>query len=546
MSNTHEAFKERDVKEILKRKSKYQRLLKFIRKLTNKESYSLENKNNSFLVYPCIEDKKTLDALLIRFEFSLPKKEYNYISILVTEELKSTLKSYREDIYFITSDSLDATLEKDIILIHDMSYLPLSILRNAHKIKIIDNIYFSDIEAEVMRKIFYYTFTKKEQETYIELSKKNFSNLMIKHSKKTKAYCFTTGPSFDTYKSINFDKNALKVICNSIVKNSDFLHHIGGADILTFADPVFHFGPSDYAETFRKDAINFIKENDAYIIVPDYNVPLLLSHYPSIKNNLIGMAADNPRFNFPSLENFSIKGSANILTLFMIPLASSIVDEVYMFGADGRNKEEKYFWKHSSTAQYNEKMESAFITHPSFFRDRDYEDYYDVHCSFLENLIIHGESKEKTYATISKSFIPVLEKRFFNLHLTREENMKNLNTIKNISRDEIETQNSNLNFAKELNNLYKHINYLKDNNYKIAIYGYGIIGKIFEKELQKQVTVICDKTQESVSMLKNNCPPKDLEKYNFDKLVICVLGREKEIIKTLDIDDNKIYQITVN
>lgn len=546
MSDKNIAYSERNITDILKRKDKYLRLKQFIMKQRKLFSFSPENSKNNFVLYPAIENENLLKNIIKRLDFSLPKKDNPYISIAINKKLKNKNLNIREDIKLIDEEFLKQEFKNSIILVHDIKSISFSILKHAHKIEIIDNQYFSDIEAETMRKIFFYSFDEKEKENFLELSKNNFQEFIKTNKNKNKAYCFTSGPSFDDYKKINIDKNSLKVVCNSIIKNEEFLKYIGSADILTFADPVFHFGPSEYAETFRKDVINFLERNEAYAIIPDYNLPLMLQHYPNLSNKLIGMPALNKDFNFPSIENFYVKGSANILTLFMIPIASTISNKIFLIGADGRKKEEKYFWKHSSSAQYDDKMESVFLTHPSFFRDRNYEDYYEQHCSFLENLISYGESLNKIYFSLTPSYIPVLKERFYEKNKTEDENIHNIKEIQYKNKSEILRKKENFEFAKKINILYKHIEYLKENNFKLALYGYGIIGKLIKDALEKQVIVISDKDINLAITLKNYCPPEKLNNHNFDKLVICVLGREQQIIDTLNIEPSKIYILDLN
>ena len=102
-----------------------------------------------------------------------------------------------------------------------------------------------------------------------------------------------------------------------------------GVDLLAFADPVFHFGPSIYTEKFLKDVKLLVERHDTFIVVPENSMPLLLAHYPELKHNLIGMPT-KVNFNTPSIENFYIKGSANILTLFMIPLATAVAKNIFV------------------------------------------------------------------------------------------------------------------------------------------------------------------------------------------------------------------------
>lgn len=102
--------------------------------------------------------------------------------------------------------------------------------------------------------------------------------------------------------------------------------------------------------------------------------------------------------------------------------------------------------------------------------------------------------------------------------------------------------NNNLVFSKNINSLYTHIQYFKKYKHKIAIYGNGLIGNIIARELKEQIVVIVDKAKDSSSQYAKVCTPQELNNYKFDKLVICVLGREEEIINSLDIDKDKVFE----
>ena len=106
--------------------------------------------------------------------------------------------------------------------------------------------------------------------------------------------------------------------------------------------------------------------------------------------------------------------TGNILTLLMLPLAASLTDKIYIVGADGRKKEEKYFWKHNKSAQLNDEMESAYMTHPSFFRDRSYAGYYDLHCSIVSDMVNLLDEQGKKVVCLTESHIPSFKDRFNN------------------------------------------------------------------------------------------------------------------------------------
>lgn len=211
---------------------------------------------------------------------------------------------------------------------------------------------------------------------------------------------------------MNFNYNdGVAIVCNSMVKNQELLEYLK-PKLLSFADPVLYFSSNKYTAEFMNKMLETVEKFNCYIVIPENNMPLLLTHYPQLAPYVIGLEARNTKeYNFPTVTDFFVKGSSNILTLYMLPIASAFANEIYIIGADGRQKSDKYFWKHNSASQFNDLMEAVFETHPSFFRDRIYTDYYDEHCEFMKNLIEYGEKCGKRYYTLTPSYIPILQNR---------------------------------------------------------------------------------------------------------------------------------------
>lgn len=548
--NDHEAYKEKDLKTIEEKKNIYNNFLEFKKKIFK----PTENQNNIHLIYPVINEVTILEEILHKLSFSLPSSKEISIIVPIDNSLRNTDLSFYSNEYknitYIEEDKIENYISNNIILIHSMKDLNnFQVLEKASRIEIIDKEYFSDIEAETLRNLYYRTLTSESKNIFTEISKENFEKFRLRNIHKKQAFCFTTGPSFDSYSNFIFPKNSLIVICNSIVKNDSFIKYMKEIDLITFADPVFHFGPSDYAEIFRKDVLNLLKTSEAYISVPEINVPLMIKHYPELKNRIIGIKSESV-WNLPSKKKLYVKNTSNILTLLMIPLASSVADTIFILGADGRNSNEKYFWNHSSSAQYTDYMETVFKAHPSFFRDRVYEDYYKEHCKTLENLIQYGEFLGKVYLSITKSFIPALENRWIDFNLPKNELLNKIELIRDKNKEiyqkeetPVSLEDLNKDFAMKMNCLYAHIQKIKNSKAKIAIYGNGLVGNLIAKEIKNQVVVICDQNPNSKSELSKVCLPNELENFDFDFLVISVLGRESTIIKNLNIDKNKILTI---
>ncbi|MXV17415.1 hypothetical protein [Hufsiella ginkgonis] len=295
-----------------------------------------------------------------------------------------------------------------ILLTHFRDIFNLNVLKNIGKIEIVDPYFFSYVESITWQNLFFNAMSSDQVTYYREFSLANFKQMSKDLGTKNSAVCFVTGPSFDTYKQYDLSSFDLKIICNSVVKNEEFLEYVGGADILAFADPVFHFGPSKYAASFREQMVKIVKKYHCYVFVPIKALPLILKEVAGLEHLFIGIDYVKKGFNFPSAENLSIKDNGNVLTNLMLPLSSVFATSIYIFGADGRNKSESYFWNHSKSAQFGDLMETAFQTHPSFFRDRVYTEYYDQHCKTVEELLQFGRDRGKDYHTITPSFIPAL------------------------------------------------------------------------------------------------------------------------------------------
>ena len=548
----HEAYDEKDFMAIEARKKDYDNFMSFFRKspLSEKQVHSFTH-----VLYPAIDNLDILEDLQNSLMFALPETDNISIKIPLSDVIDINKVQKYNSISYIHEKDIERTLEGSVVLIHNMSSVEnFHIFKDTLRVEIIDKEYFSDVEAETLRKLFYKTISPERKREYSEVSKANFIRFRKKNIRKKEAFCFTTGPSFDNYKEFDFSKNSLKIICNSIVKNNEFIDYIGGVDLITFGDPVFHFGPSSYAKNFREDVIKLVKKSEAYIIIPEVNVPLMLHHYPELYDKLIGLGGGE-KFNFPNTDNFYIKNTANILTLMMIPLASTIADTIFIMGADGRKEDEKYFWKHSKSAQYNGNMEDAFKAHPSFFRDRDYKDYYQEHCQILNNLISYGESLGKVYVSMTKSYIPVLKKNwidfnkgdenvFFEIEERRDKNRSNSKGEANLNSNS--TQSVNYDFALKMNVLYGYIDKLKESNTKIALYGNGLVGQMIAREIKEQLVVVVDQNRgNGFTEFGPLCLPNEIKNYDFDILVITVLGREKNIIDNIDVDINKIYVIDI-
>jgi hypothetical protein len=276
---------------------------------------------------------------------------------------------------------------------------------------IVDPWFYSTVESVAWARLNYRFMPQAKRDALRHLSQDNFARCLHRWAGAQQAFVFATGPSLEHATSIDIGECDVRIVCNSIVRNAQLLSHIRPS-ILVFADPVFHFGPSRYAATFRDHAVAAIARHDCFCVVPEAQMGLLLAHFPQVEHRLIGMPLRRKSaWNFPSEDRFYVRDTGNILTTLMLPLASALARQVPILGADGRARGERYFWRHSTQSQFGELMNSAVEAHPSFFRDRIYARYYRTHCRELEHQLAYGERKGVRYLAVTPSHIPALAAR---------------------------------------------------------------------------------------------------------------------------------------
>lgn len=419
------AYADRDLEFIKKREriyTTYSKLRGGYRKILNYKNKQIKQ----ILLYPTIKEERDLSNVLNRIAWYIPFRKDLKVFIPVADTLSNVAiksltppenqmpylnKFVLDHVNLIREKDIKRYFQSDALLVHKWKYLSdKNIMIRLHKTFVVDEDFFRSIEADTYRNLCYNTLPTYEISELKRLSMENFQRMQEINKGKEIAYCFATGPSFDKYKDFNYAENSFKVICNTAVKNNDFLNFIT-PDLLAFADPVWHFGLSKYADVFRESVRNVVDKYDCFVIVPEMSAPLILSHYPQLKKNIIGLKWGTT-INFPTVEKFWTYMGGGVLTAFMLPVASSISKEIYILGADGRTPDEKYISKHSKNAQFSDLMETCFNTHPSVFRDVDYEDQYEDYCKKVEYLIRYGEKLGKKYCSLTPSYIPALRKRY--------------------------------------------------------------------------------------------------------------------------------------
>jgi hypothetical protein len=226
-----------------------------------------------------------------------------------------------------------------------------------------------------------------------------------------KAFLLATGPSAKDVDAEDVSAD-LRITCNSAVRDKDLLGEFR-PNVIAFADRVFHFGPSRYAAAFRRDLLAAVELTDATLVTTDLWAGPLLAHLPELRDRTAVLPfRSGVNWHWPTLDEPWVRGTGNILSALMLPVAFALAENVTMAGCDGRTPGEHYFWRHNKDTQYaDDLMQSAFATHPAFFAGRSYTDYYEKHCRELEELCSDAEADGKTIFGVTPSHIPALRKR---------------------------------------------------------------------------------------------------------------------------------------
>ncbi|EKH0751222.1 glycosyltransferase family 2 protein, partial [Campylobacter coli] len=322
-----------------------------------------------------------------------------------------------------------------IFLTNDLMFRELSIFKKKYNLSI--EIIRIDHERLSYADSFFLRFGEKIPnlyEKYKQISKNKILSL-IKPLKTNKIYLFGTGPN--SKYAFDYDySDGLVIACNSMVINKDIIVKLK-PKIFVIADPIFHAGPSSYAAEFRQNLIEMFIVNPCVIVVPLRDYHIYSTYLPSFMIDFLVPiffkipSIDESPFYIDILKYFEVKTTNNILTLFQLPLAASLGNEIYIIGCDGRPKsKDSYFWSHNDKVQIINKMDVIKVVHKGFFKIK-YNEYYDKHMYFIKNLVKTIEKHGKQIINLTPSYIPPLQKRISDLILetNRQKNICDLSII---------------------------------------------------------------------------------------------------------------------
>ena len=293
------------------------------------------------------------------------------------------------------------SLKRALILVHAASGTGRIVARG-HRARVMDETACGKTAIMTAARLSYADLLpSKSRRALVRLAASRTMSLRSWLQKFRGCQLFGTGPSIERVHSgwvaeHRSDRPVLRIACNSIVSDASLMETIR-PHILTYGDPAFHFGDSEYAQTFRADVrVWMARCPELRLVVPLEFFPLIEDELAEFGARVVPCRLGLPR-SFDPLA-FQRRGNllrtGNIATSAMIPLGVVAGSTMEVFGFDGRASSDERFWAHSPRAQYGHLYASVMESHPSFFRDTSFVGYYEEHCRRLaasfERVEVHG------------------------------------------------------------------------------------------------------------------------------------------------------------
>jgi glycosyltransferase involved in cell wall biosynthesis len=247
-----------------------------------------------------------------------------------------------------------------------------------------------------------------------KLFSENLSSYLKSISHYDKCHLICNGPSLGSVDPIIFEKGHA-IVCNTILCNENITQH-ATISLECFADPIFHFGFSKYADDFRQVVTNALRHNDSYIAIPRKYFFLFTLLFADFIDRLIPVEyAKKDNFNLDLTQDNVIKATANVLTFLMVPLAATTRQEMFVYGVDGRPTEnDSYFWGHDPKSQLSvQKMDDIKQAHPSFFKISFNDDYYYNHLNECNQIVTQLTTMGRSFNVVTPSFIEAFSARHY-------------------------------------------------------------------------------------------------------------------------------------
>lgn len=225
----------------------------------------------------------------------------------------------------------------------------------------------------------------------------------------SKVYVFGTGPSIERAFGHDFS-DGYRIVCNTMIKNAELMEQIK-PHFMVAGDGIYHFGVSRYACRFRRDLERFLSSHRCLLILPEGYYDNFLYHNENLAEFTLPVPYTARRTNLRMKEVLETKFQHNILNQLLLPLASSLCDNIFLLGFDGRKADDQHFWKSADSVNYEDLKVHHQKAHPGFFSGVDYPQYANLQSECAEKIISLGERMGKKYYCMNESSNAALQRR---------------------------------------------------------------------------------------------------------------------------------------
>ena len=211
-----------------------------------------------------------------------------------------------------------------------------------------------------------------EDRQYLSTSRSHLIDL--KHQVRGRRISvFGTGPSIvETAAENHIDD--FNVICNTIVKNREFVRTVKPQMVLA-TDAHLHFSFHRYSARLLSDLIHVVQSHNASFFTFDKFAAFVRQRIPELRDRTFGIPSGRGSYGFDLDRQYALAPGESVLSMFLLPLASFLGDEILLHGFTGRGPDDRLFWAHSDLYQYSDLLPAVRGAHPAFFAGRDYEAY---------------------------------------------------------------------------------------------------------------------------------------------------------------------------
>lgn len=175
---------------------------------------------------------------------------------------------------------------------------------------------------------------------------------------------FGTGPSLSTYDKFEYT-SSFRVACNTIVKDYKTLKWIN-PHVVTAGDALYHFSHTEHSQRFMNDLKKAMSEFSFIFVYPDLFDRYVRAYLNEFENRLFPIP--NGLGTMSNLmKEWVLPSRNNVLNLLLIPIATTVSDNLRLLGFDGRKKADNGFWSNSDIHSYPDSIAKLKKSHPAFF-----------------------------------------------------------------------------------------------------------------------------------------------------------------------------------